>query len=604
MIPSPQCPAWDVQLGTDGFDVATGIAAAADGGVIVAGYTPGALDEAIEPQGQTDMFLVKIGATGTREWTRQFGTGPVEFGTAVDTDGAGNVYLAGHSGGLVNTTGAAAFDVAVLAYDGGGQSRWSTQLGTARNDYAMGVVAGRGGAIYVAGYTAGDLSGANGGASLGSWDGWVARLTADGTVDWVEQFGSAEADLVSAIALDEAGDVYVMGHTEGVVETSASAAGGWDVFVQKLDPDGETEWTRQWGSEQDDLGRGISVRGDVVAAVGGTRGTLGEVSRGGEDMFVARFSLTGEHAWTRQLGTEGDDSASAVAIDERGLILVSGRVDGALAESGSEGGWDIAVASVDGAGDVVGVRQHGTTAHDAATSIAVDDAGRVYVTGTTLGDLAGVDEGADAGEDVFVSRVCAPTEALAAASDPMLPPPTDPRPRFRMPTRVHVGTSELGEAELREILDEVNRIWHLQSDICFEFEVVDHDERMDHGFDVRLLPGTGPANGQWPGDDHEIWVRDHVEIGDDLLPARHATARTMAHELGHGLGVFHSNEVPWGPERDTTLMRQFRSGWRLATGDEVPYDQVERARTEAALMVDEDPPGTECAPPVISAVLP
>jgi hypothetical protein len=593
--PQAPCGGWTRQLGTEGVDRATGVAVDPDGAIYVTGHAPDALTSEVEHIGYSDMYLAKYAPDGERRWARQFGAKQVDYATGVAAADDGTVVVVGHSGGDVAGATAQANDVVVVAFDDEGGELWSAQFGTPRNDYARDVATAPGaGGTYVTGYSAGGLGDAAPSDELGGWDGYLAHFDEQGESTWVVSLASSAADVASAVAVDSNGDVYVAGYTQGTLD--GANAGGWDAFVRKLDATGAIAWTHQFGSDRDDMLHDVAVSEAGVFVVGGTHGGLeGPGALGHGDAFVTHLGFDGAPRWTRQLGTESVDLAYGVVTDSGGRILVTGRVASSLVDDVHRGGWDVFVAGLDSDGSIFGLTQLGSSDHDAGVSIAIDSEDRLYIVGDTLGDL----DGKHGEEDAFVSRVCEPIDDAAQIE------PADPEPgpaardRYRIPTRVHMTTSELQEAELMEILTEVNRIWESQADICFEFEVVNHDERRDDGFDVRILRGTGPGNGQWPGDDHEIWVKDHVEIGDSLDPARHATARTFAHELGHGLGVFHSNGTSWGPDRGETVMMQFVSGWRLPVGSEIPYDQVERARENAVLMVEGEPTGTPCGDPQV-----
>src|SRR3989338_2968921 len=71
-------------------------------------------------------------------------------------------------------------------------------------------------------------------------------------LQWLRQFGSAGPAFDQAQAVDSDGSLYVAGHTDGTFPGEA-AAGGFDAFVRKHDPDGALLWTRQFGTSATEL---------------------------------------------------------------------------------------------------------------------------------------------------------------------------------------------------------------------------------------------------------------------------------------------------------------------------------------------------------------
>jgi hypothetical protein len=99
--------------------------------------------------------------------------------------------------------------------------------------------------VYLAGYSAGDFSG----ALAGDKDIIVARVDGDGALTWRDQFGTTGNDKGAAVTVDGSGNVYVAGFTDGALETSI---GKFDGVLTKYSPDHVRTWTRQFGTADDD----------------------------------------------------------------------------------------------------------------------------------------------------------------------------------------------------------------------------------------------------------------------------------------------------------------------------------------------------------------
>jgi len=106
------------QLATN--DYANGVATDSSGNVYVTGGTKGGLDGNTSA-GNTDLFVVKYNSSGTKQWTKQFGTSSDDSARGVATDSSGNVYVTGRtSGGLDGNTSAGGFDLFVVKYNSDG----------------------------------------------------------------------------------------------------------------------------------------------------------------------------------------------------------------------------------------------------------------------------------------------------------------------------------------------------------------------------------------------------------------------------------------------------------------------------------------------------
>jgi Beta-propeller repeat len=118
------------------------------------------------------------------------------------------------------------------------QTLISQDLGTAGLDTATGVAANARG-VFVVGSTFGSLDGPN----KGSEDGFIRRY--DGGMVWGQQFGTRSDDYTSGVAVDSAGNSYVLGGTFGALGLSV---GKLDTYLRKYNLAGVLQWTRQFGT--------------------------------------------------------------------------------------------------------------------------------------------------------------------------------------------------------------------------------------------------------------------------------------------------------------------------------------------------------------------
>lgn len=252
----------------------------ATGNVYVAGWTLGALPGQIGA-GSRDAFLRKYGPGGEEVWTRQFGSPESDSASGVVVDG--NVYLAGETGGaLPGQTSAGRGDAFLRKYAPGGTELWTRQFGYPDSSDAVNSVAvDAEGNVYVAGSTdsppEGRIDPADSTAFLRKYD-------SAGGEQWSRLFGET-FKFVSSVVVDGVGNVYVAGSTAG-----GKVMG--DAILRKYDPSGEELWTRQFGSPQHDSGSSVAVnQAGNVYVVGLTQGAMsGQTYSGMEDAFVVKLT--------------------------------------------------------------------------------------------------------------------------------------------------------------------------------------------------------------------------------------------------------------------------------------------------------------------------
>jgi hypothetical protein len=276
-------PQWVRQLGTAQYEQARGVATDGDGNIYIAGGATGSGSH----QGSDDAFLAKYSAAGALRWKRQLGTASYDYTLGVATDGDGNVYIAGGTGGSVGGHNEGNNDAWVAKYSAAGALRWKQQLGTSEAEAAEGVATDGEGNVYIAGATWGSL----GGPQQGNGDAWVAKYSAAGALRWKRQLGTSGEgeDDAAGVATDGDGNIYIAGYTFGSL--GGPFEGVRDAWVAKYSATGALRWKRQLGTAADDIAWGVATGGDSnVYIAGSTEGSLGGPNQGVLDAWVAKYS--------------------------------------------------------------------------------------------------------------------------------------------------------------------------------------------------------------------------------------------------------------------------------------------------------------------------
>ncbi|MBL8209220.1 MAG: Ig-like domain repeat protein [Bryobacterales bacterium] len=412
-----QTTVWTRQFGTAGYDIVQAVASSVNGAFVV-GLTSGSLEGSNQgvsctTQCTADAFVRKYNSDGSVAWTRQFGTAYWDVATSVAADatavyvgGYTELALEGNNAGWTARPPVNAADAFVRKYDGDGNVIWTRQFGTVPGDSVTAIAVDDTG-IYVAGYTEGSLEETNAGGQLpvgspNARDVFVRKVSFDGNTVWTRQFGTSSSDYATRVTVRD-GAVFVAGRTEGALDGTSLGSG--DIFVRKFTTDGAVLWTRQFGTAHEDLAGGIAVDSSGVYVSGALGGILDVTSSRERSGFVRKYSSDGFVLWTRQFGNPGADATYSAATDAFALYI--GGVDNN----------DASLRAYTPDGTLAWTRQFGTIATEVSTGIAVDATG-VYVAGYTEGALAGANAGATDGFVRKYSRTSIPTSTIITGVSP------------------------------------------------------------------------------------------------------------------------------------------------------------------------------------------
>lgn len=233
-------------------------------------------------------------------------------------------------------------------------------------------------------------------------------------------FGDASDQTAEGIAAGPDGSVLLVGQLAGSIDFGQGplvSAGAEDVVVARFDSQGKSLFSLRFGDSAPQLAHAIASRSDGGAVIAGE--IVGAVdfagkttsSAGGMDAFLAAVDEAGTPQWLKVFGDGGYQTATAVAIDAVGNILVAGYFSGSINFGGqplkSAGGYDGFVAKLDKDGSRVWSLRFGDERDQRVTGVAVDAKGDVLV----IGELAGTaDLGAGpltsaGGDDLLVAKI-------------------------------------------------------------------------------------------------------------------------------------------------------------------------------------------------------
>lgn len=197
--------------------------------------------------------------------------------------------------------------------------------------------------------------------------------------------GTTVADTAVSIIPDSQGNVYVCGHTNGNYEGNTNS-GSYDVFLSKFDTNGNSVFTKLFGTIEEEGCEDITIdSSDQLYVTGYTKGVLNSQNNAGaEDIFMMKIdSSSGSVLMTKVVGSTGRDDGNSVVVDSDGNIYVGGYVGAALnGQSFSGGSSDSCLLKFNSAGVLQYTKLFGGAgSNDWINALAVDTSNNIYTFG-------------------------------------------------------------------------------------------------------------------------------------------------------------------------------------------------------------------------------
>ncbi len=360
---------WAKKIGGATADAGHAINLDAAGNVYVGGAFTGTVDFDPGPgtftlastggPAATDAFLCKLDASGNFLWACKYGNLANDDLVDITVDASLNVYATGSYSGTVD------FDPSASTYTmmSNGFSTFITKLSPAGNFiWAKSLDGSQPAAIEFDGsnnvVTCGVFSGTldcdpgPGTYTLASFavsqDVYIVKLDNAGNFVWAKQIGGTATDGVSDMDLDATDNIYLSGSFNTTCDFDPSAAtfnlvsaGGYDIFMSKLDPLGNFVWAKRTGGINNDLAHtiGIDPVGNIYSSgyftttidfdPGPGVFNLTSVLPAVIDIYITKFDLSGIFLWAGQIGgTATQKYTTSLATDPSGNVFYTGYFNG------------------------------------------------------------------------------------------------------------------------------------------------------------------------------------------------------------------------------------------------------------------------------------
>ncbi len=271
--------------------------------------------------------------------------------------------------------------------------------------------------------------------SNGGLDVYLIKTDAEGQLLWAKNFGGPSDDVPYEIVISVTGNVYLTGIFSATADfnpdagvSNLTSVGQSDVFILKMNSNGQFLWAKGIGSSSNDEGNGIDIDDFnesvfVIGTFSGTidldpgAGTQNSTSVGSTDVFMLKLNAAGDYITSKTTGSISADRGEDIVIEEStGDQYMTGFVGGTadFDPSGAvyelNGSNDIFLWKLSEANNLIYAKKMGGIAVDEGRNIDLDGSGNVYINGSFIstcnfdpngGTLNITSNGSD---DVFVAQ--------------------------------------------------------------------------------------------------------------------------------------------------------------------------------------------------------
>lgn len=340
---------WQKTIGGSGIDKFTSIIQTSDGGYFVGGYSisNASGDKSENNTGAIDNFdywVVKLNSVGNIEWEKTIGGDIEEQLHSVWQTSDGGYILGGHSSSNIsgdkteNSKGGSDFWIVKLTSTG--TIDWQKTIGGSQGDRFVNKIFQTSDGGYVLGgqsYSGSSASGPDGDKTepnKGNGDYWILKLSTAGNIEWQKTLGGSLAETFTDIIQSKTGGFLAIGSSDSGIsgdktEARKGAFSISDVWIVKLENDGDISWDKTIGGSNYDYGLSVVQDTDNNYILGmysnsDTSGDKTEDSKGFYDFWVLSISESKTINWQKTIGGADDDKLSKIIKDNSNEYILAG----------------------------------------------------------------------------------------------------------------------------------------------------------------------------------------------------------------------------------------------------------------------------------------
>lgn len=304
----------------------------------------------------SDAFIVKLDINGNYLWGSQIGANNNDRYCSIDVDDSGNIYATGTfvytadfdpGSDSYNLTSIGEEDFFIQKLDINGNFIWAKQIGGIDFERANSIIVDDNN-IFLTGEFRDTVDfdpgiGIFEMSTISFMDVFILKLDTAGTFIWAKQFGGTNADGGNSLDVDSQGNIYLTGWFRNSTFDADPGTGTFylpnlgadDIFVEKLDQNGNFLWAQAMGSVNYDYGNSITLHNGYLYVTGAFTDTV-DFNTGVDsfylfcddeyksDIFILKLDTTGIFTWAKSMGSSDFDVGYSIDVDINGNIYSTG----------------------------------------------------------------------------------------------------------------------------------------------------------------------------------------------------------------------------------------------------------------------------------------
>lgn len=286
-------------LGGIGYDYGYSVVQTYDKEYVVAGTTSSS------GYGSSDMYLLKTDSMGVSVWQKTFGGINIDQGFTITQTTDTGLVIAGYT----NSFGFGGYDMYLIKTDKFGDVLWTKTYGGSNWDFAYSIKQTTDGGFIIAGGTYS--------FGAGDEDMFLVKTDSDGDTLWTKSYGGMNEDEASSVTQTSDGGYILTGYTKSYGDTNG------DIYTIKTDGNGDTLWTKKLRFS------GVDKATQIIQTLDGgyiSTGVSEDILASRNDAFIIKTDSNGDTIFTKRFGSPNDAAAYSICESSFGGYVWVGKL--------------------------------------------------------------------------------------------------------------------------------------------------------------------------------------------------------------------------------------------------------------------------------------